>query len=83
MALLGRDHRLREVFERLLLCDDSPNRHATRHFGETGHRLVRSLEPGEQWSYCYIDETGLFIPQVRGTTAIPPSPLGGEVRALR
>ena len=56
-------------------CDDSPNRHATRHAREAGHPLIRSLEPGEEWSYCYTDEIGLLIPQVRGSTAIPPSPL--------
>jgi uncharacterized UBP type Zn finger protein len=58
-------------------CEDSPNRHATRHFAETGHPIIRSLEPGEQWSYCYVDEVVLSIPEVRGSTAIPPSPLGG------
>ncbi|MBJ9592995.1 UBP-type zinc finger domain-containing protein [Burkholderia seminalis] len=37
-------------------CDSSPNRHASRHFRETGHRLVRSIEPGERWIWCYADE---------------------------
>ncbi|WP_235986520.1 UBP-type zinc finger domain-containing protein [Burkholderia contaminans] len=37
-------------------CDSSPNRHASRHFRETGHRLVRSIEPGERWIWCYEDE---------------------------
>ena len=58
-------------------CDDSPNRHATAHFAETGHPIIRSLEPGEQWSYCYVDTVGLSIPEVRGSTTIPPSPIGG------
>jgi len=40
-------------------CDSSPNRHATMHFGGTGHPLVRSLEPGEDWMWCYVDEVGL------------------------
>lgn len=40
-------------------CDDSPNRHATRHFHETGHPIVRSFEPGEDWRWCYIDQTFL------------------------
>ena len=58
-------------------CDDSPNRHATGHAAETGHPLIRSLEPGETWSWCFVDEVGLVIPSVHGETRIPPSPLGG------
>ena len=38
-------------------CDSSKNRHATRHFHETRHPLVRSLEAGERWVWCYVDET--------------------------
>ena len=56
-------------------CDSSPNRHATRHFEETGHPLIRSIEPGEQWSWCYVDEIGLVIEGIEGETRIPPSPL--------
>jgi uncharacterized UBP type Zn finger protein len=37
-------------------CDSSPNRHATAHFAATGHPIVRSAEPGEDWSWCYVDE---------------------------
>lgn len=37
-------------------CDRSPNRHATAHYNETGHPLIRSFEPGETWGWCYIDE---------------------------
>ena len=37
-------------------CDSSPNRHATKHFYKTTHPIVRSLEPGENWEWCYIDE---------------------------
>ena len=37
-------------------CDSSPNRHATAHFRESRHPIVRSLEPGESWSWCYLDE---------------------------
>ena len=37
-------------------CDQSPNRHATRHFHATGHPVIRSFEPGEDWRWCYIDE---------------------------
>ena len=58
-------------------CDSSPNRHASAHHAQTGHPLVRSLEPGEQWSWCYEDQVVLFLPQVKGRTAIPPSPMLG------
>ncbi len=58
-------------------CDSSPNKHATQHAGATGHPLVRSLEPREEWSWCYEDEVALVISQVQGATRIPPSPLGG------
>ena len=56
-------------------CDDSPERHATLHSTESGHPLIRSLQPVEEWSWCYVDEVGLLIPEVRGETEIPPSPL--------
>lgn len=36
-------------------CDNSPNRHATAHFGETAHPLIRSAEPGETWAWCFVD----------------------------
>jgi uncharacterized UBP type Zn finger protein len=57
-------------------CDDSPNRHATVHASHTDHPIIRSLEPGEDWSWCYIDELAMRIPEVQGATRIPPSPLG-------
>jgi hypothetical protein len=37
-------------------CDNSPMRHATAHFQEVGHPIIRSVEPGEDWSWCYEDE---------------------------
>jgi uncharacterized UBP type Zn finger protein len=37
-------------------CDSSPNRHATGHAGATEHPIIRSAEPGEDWSWCYVDE---------------------------
>jgi uncharacterized UBP type Zn finger protein len=57
-------------------CDSSPNRHATKHAEETGHPLIRSIEPGEDWVWCYPDGVGMAIPQVQGETRIPPSPMG-------
>ena len=58
-------------------CDDSPNRHASAHSGSSSHPIIRSLEPGELWSWCYVDQVAMSIPEVRGETRIPPSPLGG------
>lgn len=37
-------------------CDSSPNRHATAHFHESAHPIIRSVEPGESWRWCYVDE---------------------------
>ncbi|HEU0025052.1 MAG TPA: UBP-type zinc finger domain-containing protein [Thermoleophilaceae bacterium] len=57
-------------------CDTSPNRHATAHAESSGHPIMRSLQPGETWSWCFPDQLGLSLPQVQGETRIPPSPLG-------
>jgi uncharacterized UBP type Zn finger protein len=37
-------------------CDNSPGKHATAHNGETGHPIIRSVQPGETWSWCYVHE---------------------------
>ena len=37
-------------------CDNSPGKHATAHYEATAHPLIRSAEPGEDWSWCYVDE---------------------------
>ncbi|MEO7157173.1 MAG: UBP-type zinc finger domain-containing protein [Vicinamibacterales bacterium] len=37
-------------------CDNSPNKHATKHAKATGHPVIASAEPGEQWLYCYPDD---------------------------
>ena len=37
-------------------CDSSKNKHATKHFHGTNHPLVQSLEPGEDWVWCYVDQ---------------------------
>jgi CPA1 family monovalent cation:H+ antiporter len=37
-------------------CDSSVGRHAARHFRETSHPVMRSMEPGEAWRWCYVDE---------------------------
>ncbi|MCL7382036.1 UBP-type zinc finger domain-containing protein [Streptomyces sp. 35G-GA-8] len=36
-------------------CDSSPYQHATQHFKDTGHAVMRSFEPGESWRWCYVD----------------------------
>ncbi len=37
-------------------CDDSKNKHATKHFHATKHPIITSLEPNEDWKWCYVDE---------------------------
>ncbi len=56
-------------------CDDSPNKHASAHHHDSGHALIRSLEPGEDWSWCFEDELAMRITDIRGETRIPPSPM--------
>jgi CPA2 family monovalent cation:H+ antiporter-2 len=51
-------------------CDDSVNRHASTHATETGHPIIESLEPGEQWRYCFVDR------------ALVRPPIGREPRGL-
>ena len=48
-------------------CDSSLGRHATAHFRETGHRYMRSFEPGEAWFWDYEAETA-----IEGPTLAPP-----------
>ncbi|MGH2536638.1 MAG: UBP-type zinc finger domain-containing protein [Candidatus Promineifilaceae bacterium] len=43
-------------------CDNSPGRHARGHFQDSGHAVVQSFEPGEEWLYCYQDQA-LFWPE--------------------
>jgi monovalent cation/proton antiporter MnhG/PhaG subunit len=40
-------------------CDSSKNRHARRHFLSSGHPIMRSVEPGETWRWCYVDQRTL------------------------
>jgi uncharacterized UBP type Zn finger protein len=42
-------------------CDSSKNKHATKHFRATHHPIITSLEPGENWSWCYADEIAMEI----------------------
>ena len=40
-------------------CDSSKNKHATKHFHRTKHPIMRSIEPGETWGWCFVDEVEL------------------------
>ena len=40
-------------------CDSSLNKHATHHFHETHHPIMRSAEAGEDWGWCYVDKIEL------------------------
>jgi hypothetical protein len=52
--------RMCQTCGKIACCDSSPSRHASAHAAESGHPIVRSAEPGEQWSWCYIDEV-MFV----------------------
>ncbi len=53
--------RLCQICGKVSCCDDSPNRHATAHYHESSHPIIRSLEPGEDWSWCYVDEIAFVL----------------------
>ena len=42
-------------------CDTSAGRHAMGHFTESGHPVMRSIEPGDTWGWCYADEAYLNL----------------------
>jgi uncharacterized UBP type Zn finger protein len=42
-------------------CDNSKNKHATKHFHTTSHPIIQSFEPDEDWMWCYVDEA-FFVP---------------------
>jgi thioredoxin reductase (NADPH) len=51
-------------------CDDSPNKHATKHNRKVGHPVIRSFEPGEEWAYCYPhDAVAETFPAAHGESA--------------
>ena len=54
-------------------CDSSPARHARGHAGATGHRIVRSFEPGEDWFWDYRAESYVDGPALAPPEAHPPS----------
>ncbi len=55
--------------------DDSPNRHARAHVQAAPNPIVRSLEPGQDWNWCYIDQVGFRVDEIHGNTHILPSPI--------
>ncbi len=42
-------------------CDSSPGRHASKHAAEDAHPIFRSIEPGEDWSWCAVDEVAFVL----------------------
>ncbi len=51
-------------------CDSSKNRHATRHYEATSHPVIRSMEPGESWGWCFVDRVEL-APSAGNKGAVP------------
>jgi len=43
-------------------CESSKNKHATQHFHRAGHPIVKSFQPGEDWLWCYADQTLVTLP---------------------
>ncbi len=63
-------------------CDSSPEQHASGHFRATGHPIVQSFEPGEDWFWDYRNDTAARGPSLAGPTSRPedqpaPGPAGG------
>jgi len=46
---------------RIGCCDDSPGRHASQHARADAHPLIRSIAPGEDWVWCFVDETAFVL----------------------
>ena len=54
--------RLCETCGHVGCCDNSKNKHATKHFHATQHPIIKSFEPGENWAYCYVED--LFMEEL-------------------
>lgn len=64
-------------------CDSSPSQHATAHYRETGHPVVQSFEPGEDWFWDYSTETMTDGPALAEPTARPQGqPAPGPAEAV-
>jgi hypothetical protein len=62
-------------------CDDSLNRHATAHFAATGHEVMQSFEPGEDWFWDYVTQETVDAPRLAAPRSHPrhqpvPGPAG-------
>jgi hypothetical protein len=53
--------RMCEICGHIGCCDQSPNKHATAHFHATSHPIMRSAQPAEDWSWCYVDEVAFAL----------------------
>jgi hypothetical protein len=53
--------RMCQTCGRIGCCDSSPHRHASAHAHTAGHPIARSAEPGENWSWCYVDEVAFLV----------------------
>jgi hypothetical protein len=52
-------------------CDSSPSQHASAHFRESGHPVMQSFEPGEEWFWNFATEEGFDGPQLADPQAHP------------
>ena len=52
-------------------CDTSPAQHATAHANATGHRLIQSFEPGEDWFWDYVTSEVIDGPELAAPTSRP------------
>ena len=62
-------------------CEDSPHAHAFLHFKSTGHPIIRPLERGDRWTWCYIDSR--YFKWMPGSTASGPGRISAWLRRLR
>jgi uncharacterized UBP type Zn finger protein len=53
--------RMCQTCGRIGCCDSSPNRHASKHAAGEDHPIARSAEPGEVWSWCYVDDVAFVV----------------------
>ena len=63
--------RVCQTCARVGCCDNSPGRHATRHYQKVGHPIIRSYEPGEGWYWCYVDELDFELANARPAPSHP------------
>lgn len=53
--------RMCQLCGHIACCDSSPNRHASAHASSSAHPIVRSAEPAEDWSWCYVDNVAFVV----------------------